>query len=206
MQLRLLNPSTTSPSPERSSSRGCPISPSGYLLLPAAGTPRRARRCGDGPAPFLFTPRQHTRRRPHPPLVRRNIAHWVSPDAEQRLRGCIAEIAYRFNLGADWMNDHADAVTQRSRWLKEKSNVGRATTCERLETVWAVWLDSVGPERRFLSLQGALQSLRQGYHGFPVQVAQCLTDQIRRIARAWDGSEFLSSTKLFFSPTRLNQR
>ena len=29
-------------------------------------------------------------------------------DAEQRLRGCIAETAYRFNLGADWMNDHAD--------------------------------------------------------------------------------------------------
>src|SRR5258708_4612975 len=31
-------------------------------------------------------------------------------DAEQRLRGCIAETAYRFNLGADWMNDHADIV------------------------------------------------------------------------------------------------
>ena len=32
------------------------------------------------------------------------------PDAEQRLRGCIAETAYRFNLGADWMNDHADVA------------------------------------------------------------------------------------------------
>ncbi|KAI0272031.1 hypothetical protein BGY98DRAFT_922408 [Russula aff. rugulosa BPL654] len=31
-------------------------------------------------------------------------------DAEQRLRGCIAETAYRFNLGADWMNDHADVA------------------------------------------------------------------------------------------------
>lgn len=32
------------------------------------------------------------------------------PDAEQRLRKCIAETAYRFNLGADWMNDHADVA------------------------------------------------------------------------------------------------
>ena len=32
------------------------------------------------------------------------------PDAEQRLRACIAETAYRFNLGADWMNDHADVA------------------------------------------------------------------------------------------------
>jgi hypothetical protein len=31
-------------------------------------------------------------------------------DAEQRLRTCIAETAYRFNLGADWMNDHADVA------------------------------------------------------------------------------------------------
>src|SRR6266478_1784938 len=29
------------------------------------------------------------------------------PDAEQRLRGRIAETAYRFHLGADWMNAHA---------------------------------------------------------------------------------------------------
>jgi hypothetical protein len=32
------------------------------------------------------------------------------PDAEQRLRGCIAETAYRYKLGADWMNDHADVA------------------------------------------------------------------------------------------------
>jgi hypothetical protein len=32
------------------------------------------------------------------------------PDAEQRLRGCIAETAYRYHLGADWMNDHADVA------------------------------------------------------------------------------------------------
>lgn len=31
-------------------------------------------------------------------------------DAEQRLRACIAETAYRFHLGADWMNDHADVA------------------------------------------------------------------------------------------------
>lgn len=31
-------------------------------------------------------------------------------DAEQRLRTCIAETASRFNLGADWMNDHADVA------------------------------------------------------------------------------------------------
>ena len=31
-------------------------------------------------------------------------------DAEQRLRRCIAETAFRFNLGADWMNDHADVA------------------------------------------------------------------------------------------------
>ncbi|KAN0111862.1 hypothetical protein V8E52_008068 [Russula decolorans] len=31
-------------------------------------------------------------------------------DAEQRLRGCIAETACKFNLGADWMNDHADVA------------------------------------------------------------------------------------------------
>ncbi|KAI0300703.1 hypothetical protein B0F90DRAFT_1817456 [Multifurca ochricompacta] len=31
-------------------------------------------------------------------------------DAEQRLRTCIAETALRFNLGADWMNDHADVA------------------------------------------------------------------------------------------------
>ena len=31
-------------------------------------------------------------------------------DAEQRLRECIAKTAYRFNLGADWMNDHADVA------------------------------------------------------------------------------------------------
>jgi hypothetical protein len=31
-------------------------------------------------------------------------------DAEQRLRTCIAETAYRYNLGADWMNDHADVA------------------------------------------------------------------------------------------------
>ncbi|KAF8258641.1 hypothetical protein EI94DRAFT_1754017 [Lactarius quietus] len=29
-------------------------------------------------------------------------------DAEERLRSCIAETAAKFNLGADWMNDHAD--------------------------------------------------------------------------------------------------
>jgi hypothetical protein len=29
-------------------------------------------------------------------------------DAEVRLRTCIAETAAKFNLGADWMNDHAD--------------------------------------------------------------------------------------------------
>jgi len=32
------------------------------------------------------------------------------PDAEQRLRMCIAETAYKFRLGADWMNDHADVA------------------------------------------------------------------------------------------------
>lgn len=30
------------------------------------------------------------------------------PDAEVRLRTCIAETAAKYNLGADWMNDHAD--------------------------------------------------------------------------------------------------
>jgi hypothetical protein len=32
------------------------------------------------------------------------------PDAEQRLRSCIADTARKFNLGADWMNDHADVA------------------------------------------------------------------------------------------------
>src|SRR5712675_1936713 len=32
------------------------------------------------------------------------------PDAEQRLRKCIAETALKYNLGADWMNDHADVA------------------------------------------------------------------------------------------------
>jgi len=32
------------------------------------------------------------------------------PDAGQRLRMCIAETAYKFSLGADWMNDHADVA------------------------------------------------------------------------------------------------
>ena len=32
------------------------------------------------------------------------------PDAEQRLRTCIAETARKFGLGADWMNDHADVA------------------------------------------------------------------------------------------------
>jgi hypothetical protein len=32
------------------------------------------------------------------------------PDAGQRLRLCIAETAYKFSLGADWMNDHADVA------------------------------------------------------------------------------------------------
>jgi hypothetical protein len=32
------------------------------------------------------------------------------PDAEERLRRCIAETAAKFNLGADWMNDHADVA------------------------------------------------------------------------------------------------
>ena len=32
------------------------------------------------------------------------------PDAEQRLRTCIAETARQFGLGADWMNDHADVA------------------------------------------------------------------------------------------------
>jgi hypothetical protein len=31
-------------------------------------------------------------------------------DAGERLRKCIAETAYRFHLGADWMNDHADVA------------------------------------------------------------------------------------------------
>ena len=31
-------------------------------------------------------------------------------DAEERLRRCIAETALAFNLGADWMNDHADVA------------------------------------------------------------------------------------------------
>ena len=32
------------------------------------------------------------------------------PDAGQRLRMCIAETAYKFRLGADWMNDYADVA------------------------------------------------------------------------------------------------
>jgi len=32
------------------------------------------------------------------------------PDAEQRLRACIAETACELDLGADWMNDHADVA------------------------------------------------------------------------------------------------
>jgi hypothetical protein len=32
------------------------------------------------------------------------------PDAEQRLRMCIAGTARQFGLGADWMNDHADVA------------------------------------------------------------------------------------------------
>jgi hypothetical protein len=32
------------------------------------------------------------------------------PDAEQRLRSCIADTARKFNIGADWMNDHADVA------------------------------------------------------------------------------------------------
>ena len=32
------------------------------------------------------------------------------PDAEQQLRTCIAETARKFDLGADWMNDHADTT------------------------------------------------------------------------------------------------
>jgi hypothetical protein len=32
------------------------------------------------------------------------------PDAEQRLHKCIAETALKYNLGADWMNDHADVA------------------------------------------------------------------------------------------------
>ena len=31
-------------------------------------------------------------------------------DAGERLRSCIAETAAKFNLGADWMNDHSDAA------------------------------------------------------------------------------------------------
>ncbi|KAH9974907.1 hypothetical protein BGW80DRAFT_1457865 [Lactifluus volemus] len=31
-------------------------------------------------------------------------------DAGERLRRCIAETAYKFKLGADWMNDHADVA------------------------------------------------------------------------------------------------
>src|SRR6266702_2001645 len=31
-------------------------------------------------------------------------------DAEERLRSCIAETAAMFNLGADWINDHADVA------------------------------------------------------------------------------------------------
>jgi len=31
-------------------------------------------------------------------------------DAEERLRACIAETAFRFNLGANLMNDHADVA------------------------------------------------------------------------------------------------
>ncbi|KAI9451245.1 hypothetical protein F5148DRAFT_1240066 [Russula earlei] len=42
------------------------------------------------------------------------------PDAEERLRKCIAETALKFNLGLDWLNDHADvalplAVDQQGR-------------------------------------------------------------------------------------------
>jgi hypothetical protein len=37
-------------------------------------------------------------------------------DAEQRLRTCIAETAFQFGLGADWMNDHADVALP---WAKE---------------------------------------------------------------------------------------
>ena len=32
------------------------------------------------------------------------------PDPGQRLRMRIAETAYKFSLGADWMNDHADVT------------------------------------------------------------------------------------------------
>jgi hypothetical protein len=38
------------------------------------------------------------------------------PDAEQRLRTCIAETARKFCLGADWMDDHADVALP---WAQE---------------------------------------------------------------------------------------
>jgi len=45
------------------------------------------------------------------------------PDAEQRLRGCIAETAYKFNLGADWMNDHADVALPIAQECVQSSHI-----------------------------------------------------------------------------------
>ncbi|KAI0067474.1 hypothetical protein BV25DRAFT_1762457, partial [Artomyces pyxidatus] len=38
------------------------------------------------------------------------VAQYRSPDAETRLRSCIASTAAVHGLGADWMNDHADVA------------------------------------------------------------------------------------------------
>ncbi|KAH9961806.1 hypothetical protein BC827DRAFT_1260384 [Russula dissimulans] len=40
-------------------------------------------------------------------------------DAEQRLHKCIAETALKYNLGADWMNDHADVALP---WAFDQQN------------------------------------------------------------------------------------
>ena len=46
------------------------------------------------------------------------VAEWTRRglyDADARLRKCIAETAERFDLGEDWMNDHADVVLPYTR-------------------------------------------------------------------------------------------
>jgi len=106
MTASLLKPVNDIPSPE-SSSRGSSTTLRPSLpFLPAAGPPCSTRR-----SPWFCVPLCSTQEINY--IHRSFVSEYRAlgfQDAEQRLRGCIAETAFKYNLGADWMNDHADVA------------------------------------------------------------------------------------------------
>lgn len=80
-------------------------------ILPASGAPHHARRIHHDPLALIFPPQEY------PKTSTTSTVPFVSeyrgpgsPDAEGRLRTCIAETACQLSSGVNRMNDHADVA------------------------------------------------------------------------------------------------